>query len=134
MGVGKVGHGQRVGLPAGGQGVGVVGGVGGEAATQRGDQGALEVRSPALGRRAQLAAGARERRGAVGGIEGLPGLVVIGADGIRDAPVRDRQLGSAASARSKQSMASSWLNANAHTSPRSNHNCACSEGVATARW
>jgi hypothetical protein len=62
---------------------------GGEAGLQGLDESPFQRRRPAVGGQSEFHSGPGQRRGQVDGVEGLPRLVVVRADGVGDTPPRD---------------------------------------------
>ena len=126
-------HRVGVGGAAGLQGVGVVRVVSGESGLQRLDQPLFDRRRPTSGRQAQFHPRAGQRGRQVDGVERLPCLVVVRSDAYATPHRAIARSGSSSNARSKQRIASSWLNAYDQISPRSHHTCACDDGVSIGR-
>ena len=93
VGPGQRRHGVGIGRIPGQQRTGVVRIRGWVAGLQRLDQAAFHRGGAAVHPQREFCAGAGQRRRQVDGVEGLPRLVVVGTDRIRDAPSCDRQVG-----------------------------------------
>ena len=93
VGLGQRRHGVGVRRIPSQQRVGVVRICGWVAGLQRLDQAAFHRRRVAVRGHAEFCPGAGQRRRQVDGVEGVPRLVVVGSDRIRDAPSCDRQVG-----------------------------------------